>query len=151
MRFLGTRDFEYIQRITREVIDDVMDVPVVLYKIVLASVDTNIYGESIKKPRYTPVSLNAVVDYAKNKAVETDGFGPDQQQNVTFRFSRRLLSEVSVYPEAGDIVGYNGHFYEIGNVQEMQLIASKPQYSTAIICTAHLTRRTALDIEDRNV
>jgi len=54
-------------------------------------------------------------------------------------------------PEIGDIIGYNNHYYEINNIQETQLIAGKPGFNTAIICVAHLTRRTSIDIEEAQV
>lgn len=150
-RFVTQRDFEFIQHITREMIDETMDVGVVLYKIYLESVNLNIYGESTSKPRYTPVKINAVIRYGKNAVAQTPGFGPDQTQQVDFRFSRRMLQEVNTYPEVGDIIGYNNHYYEINNITETQLIASKPGFNTALICSAHLTRRTSIDIEERPV
>lgn len=150
-RFVTQRDFEFIQHITRELIDETMDVGVVLYKIVVESTKVNIYGESTVKPRYTPVKVNAIVNYNKNTTVAGDGFGLEQQQRVDFRFSRRMLKEVNVYPEIGDIIAYNNHYYEINNIQETQLIAGKPGFNTAIICVAHLTRRTSIDIEEAQV
>ncbi len=62
-----------------------------------------------------------------------------------------MLQEVNTYPEIGDIIGYNSHYYEINNIQETQLIAGKPGFNTAIICVAHLTRRTSIDIEEAQV
>lgn len=147
-RFVTQRDFEFIQHITRELIDETMDVGVVLYKIVVESAKVNIYGESTSKPRYTPVKVNAIVNFNKNVAISGDGFGLEQQQRVDFRFARRMLQEVNTYPEIGDIIGYNNHYYEINNIQETQLIAGKPNFNTAIICVAHLTRRTSIDMED---
>jgi hypothetical protein len=150
-RFVTQRDFEFIQHITRELIDDTMDVGVILYKIVTDAAKVNIYGESTSKPRYTPVKVNAIVNYNKNTVSAGDGFGTDQQQRVDFRFARRMMKEVNTYPEIGDIIGYNNHYYEINNIQETQLIAGKPGFNTAIICVAHLTRRTSIDIEEAQV
>jgi hypothetical protein len=62
-----------------------------------------------------------------------------------------MLEEVKTYPEIGDIIGYNNHFYEINNIQETQLVAGKPGFNVAIICVAHLTRRTSIDIEEMPV
>lgn len=150
-RFVTQRDFEFIQHVTRELIDETMDVGVVLYKIALDSVKVNIYGESTSKPRYTPVKVNAIVKYDKNTAVKSDGFGSTVTQQVVFRFARRMLQEVKTYPEIGDLVGYNNHYYEIHNIAETQLIAGKPGFNTAIICEAHLTRRTSIDIEEMQI
>lgn len=150
-RFVTQRDFEFIQHITRELIDETMDVAVILYKIVVESAKVNIYGESTVKPRYTPVKVNAIVKYDKNTPERDEGFGVNQSQNVEFRFARRMLQDVKTYPEIGDIVGYNNHYYEINSITETQLIAGKPGFNTAIICIAHLTRRTSIDIEEAQV
>lgn len=150
-RFVTKRDFEFIQHITRELIDEAMDVGVVLYKIVVGSTTINIYGEATSKPRYTPVKVNAIVQYNKNTLEGDEGFGVNQSQQVEFRFARRMLQEVKTYPEIGDIVAYNDHYYEIHNITETQLIAGKPGFNTAIICMAHLTRRTSIDIEEAPV
>lgn len=150
-RFVTQRDFEFIQHITRELIDETMDVGVVLYKIVVGSTTINIYGEATSKPRYTPAKVNAIIKYNKNTLEKDEGFGSNQSQQVEFRFARRMLQEVNVYPEIGDIVGYNNHYYEIHNITETQLIAGKPGFNTAIICMAHLTRRTSIDIEEITV
>jgi hypothetical protein len=150
-RFVTQRDFEFIQHITRELIDETMDVAVILYKIVVGSTKVNLYGESTVKPRYTPVKVNAIVKYDKNTLERDEGFGINQDQQVEFRFARRMLQEVNTYPEIGDIVGYNNHYYEVHNITETQLIAGKPGFNTAIICMAHLTRRTSIDIEEAQV
>jgi hypothetical protein len=150
-RFVTQRDFEFIQHITRELIDETMDVAVILYKIVVGSTKVNLYGESTVKPRYTPVKVNAIVKYDKNTVERDEGFGVNQDQQVEFRFARRMLQEVNTYPEIGDVVGYNNHYYEVHNITETQLIAGKPGFNTAIICMAHLTRRTSIDIEEAQV
>lgn len=150
-RFVTQRDYEFIQHITRELIDETMDVGVILYKIVVEFAKVNIYGESASKPRYNPVKVNAIVNYNKNTVMAGDGIGTTQEQRVDFKFARRMLQEVNTYPEIGDIIGYNNHYYEINNIQETQLIAGKPGFNTAIICVAHLTRRTSIDIEEAQV
>lgn len=147
-RFVTQRDFEFIQHITRELIDETMDVGVILYKIVVDATKVNIYGESLQKPRYTPVKVNAIVKYDKNVTSTGDGFGVNQSQQVEFRFARRMLQEVNTYPEIGDIIRYNNNFYEIYNTNETQLIAGKSKFNTAIICMAHLSRRNSIDIEE---
>ena len=103
--------------------------------------NTNIYGESTEKISYTGVEVPSFVDYQPNAAI-SDGFGIDQIQEAEFRFVRRILQERHIYPEIGDIVGYNDAYYEIDNIKETQLIAGRPAYNQSIICQTHLTRRS---------
>ena len=55
---------------------------------------------------------------------------------------------MDVYPEIGDIIKYNENYYEIDNINEVQLIGSRPEYNHNIICETHLTRRSSLNIEE---
>lgn len=147
-RFVSQKDFNFFQHINREIIVDVVDVDVILYKIALETTTVNLYGEATEKARYTPVELKALVKYDKTEPDTKSGFGVDAIQTVQFRFVRALLREVDVYPEVGDIIGYNGVFYEVDNTNDVQLVAGQPYNTHSIICSAHLTRRTGIQIEE---
>lgn len=149
-RFVSERDYQFFQHINKEIVIDVVDVPVVLYKIIPDIVAVNIYGESTNKARYRGIQLHALVKYPKTEQA-SEGFGFDSNQNVEFRFVRKLLQDVEVYPEVGDILGYDENYYEIDNVNEVQLLAGKPQFDHSIICSAHLTRRSSLNIEETHI
>jgi len=149
-RFVSQKDFNFFQHINRELVFDVVDVDVILYKISLETTTVNLYGEATEKARYTPVELKALVKYTKTNPDTKDGFGLDTTQNVEFRFVRALLENVAVYPETGDIIGYNGLFYEIDNTTDTQLVAGQPYNSHSLICSAHLTRRSGIQIEEAN-
>lgn len=149
-RFVSQKDFNFFQHINREVVFDVVDVDVILYKMALETTSINIYGESTEKTRYTGVELKALVKYPKVQSETRDGFGVDTTQNVEFRFVRSMLENVATYPEPGDVVQYNGLFYEIDTLTDTQLVAGQPYNSHSIICMAHLTRRSSVQIEEAN-
>lgn len=151
-RFVTKRDFDFFQHINREIVVDIVDVEVILYKIINDIVKVNIYGEAVEKPTYRGISLNALIKYPKKLAETEDGFGYDvAQTDVEFRFVRKTLQDVSVYPEVGDVIKYNENFYSINNVNEAQLIANRPEYNQTIVCECHLTRRSTFNIEDTHI
>lgn len=151
-KFVSPRDFDFFQHINREIVVDVVDVEVILYKIINDIVSVNIYGESTAKTYYKPISLNALIKYPKKVAETEDGFGYDvTQTEVEFRFVRKTLEDVNVYPDVGDTVKYNDNYYTISNVNEIQLIAGRPEYNHTISCEAHLTRRSNLNLEDTHI
>jgi len=150
-KFVSARDFEFFQHINREIVDEIVDVDVVLYKMRLESTQVNIYGEASEKVHYTGIELSALISYPENVPDTQSGFGVNQTQEVDFRFVRRILEIKQVYPENGDVILYNDLFYEIDNVREVQLIASRPEYNHDILCSAHLTRRTDIQLEARQV
>jgi len=149
-RFVSQKDFTFFQHINEEIVFDVVDVDVILYKIALETTSVNLYGEATEKTRYTGVELKSLVKYPKVRPETRDGFGLDITQNVEFRFVRSMLENVAVYPEPGDIIGFNGLFYEIDNTMDSQLVAGQPYNSHSLICSAHLTRRSGIQIEEAN-
>jgi hypothetical protein len=150
-RFVSERDFRLFQHFNAELITDIVDVPVVLYKIIQDAIAVNIYGESTNKTRYRGIQLHSLVKYPKTQDT-SEGFGFDtSQQNVEFRFQRKLLQDVDVYPDIGDIIGFNENYYEIDIIQEAQLVAGKPSFNQSVLCIAHLTRRSSLNIEETHL
>lgn len=152
-RFVSERDYEFFQHINREIVADIIDVEVVLYRVIVDTTTVNIYGEGTEKTRYRGISLNAaLIKYTKRSPETEAGFGYDtKQQDVEFRFTRKLLQDVGIYPEVGDIIFYNQNYYEVNNITEAQLIASRPEYSHNVICETHLTRKTWLNIEETHI
>ena len=150
-KFVSSKDFTFFQHVNKEISAEIVDTLVILYKLNLDYVNTNIYGESTEKISYTGVEVSAFVDYKPNTAVSDADFGIDQTQESEFRFVRSILEERHIYPEIGDIIGYNDAFYEINNIREVQLIAGRPGYNESIICETHLTRRSNIQIEPRQV
>lgn len=150
-KFVSQRDFEFFGHINREISDDIIDVDVFLYKLNLEHTVSNIYGEATAKVSYEAVELPCAIDYPEMNTTSDAGFGIDKSQEVSFNFVRRILEERHVYPEVGDIIGYNNLYYEIDNVNDVQLIAGRPTYKQSVICRAHLTRRSTIQIEPRQV
>lgn len=147
-RFVSERDYEFFQHINREIVSDIIDVEVILYKIIPGETGVNIYGESSAKTRYRGISLNALIHYTKT-VPSGEEFGYDTHQaDVEFRFVRKLLQDVDAYPDVGDIIKYNENFYEVDNTNEVQLVAGRPEYNNTVICETHLTRRSGLNIEE---
>jgi len=48
-RFALDRDINFFKSISRELVDAVIETTVVLYKLVIEDVKTNLYGESLNK------------------------------------------------------------------------------------------------------
>lgn len=149
-RFVSGKDFNFFQHINRELLTNLVDVDVILYKILLETTSVNLYGEATEKARYNAVELKALVKYSKISTKTTDGFGATIEQNVEFRFVRGLLEDLNTFPEVGDIIHYDAAYFEIDSVSDTQFIGGQPQYANSILCTAHLTRRTAINIEEGN-
>jgi hypothetical protein len=147
-KFLVGRDIELFKSLAREVVDDVVQNKVVLFKINLNETKVNIYGESINKTWHPGVEVFALI----NKDPETaryEGFGAETDQNVTFKLDRWMLEEKGIYPEIGDIIYFNTAYYEIDNTTEVQLVGGQPGNNFSVVCQTFMVSKSNLNIEER--
>lgn len=149
-RFALDRDISFFKSISRELVDSVIQTTVVLYKLVISDVKTNLYGESLNKSYYQGLECNTVIE-RQDTSVTYEGFGSDQTQTADFRFNRFTLEDKGFYPEIGDIIFHNDGYFEIDNVREDQLIGGRPDEKFSIICSTFITRRSSIQTEERNV
>ena len=147
-RFALDRDISFFKSISRELVDAVIETTVVLYKLVIEDVKTNLYGESLNKSYYQGLECTAVIE-RDDTSVSYEGFGPDSGQNVQFRFNRFTLEDKGFYPEIGDIIYHNDAYFEIDNVREDQLIGGQSGEKFSIIVSTFMTRRSTIQTEDR--
>lgn len=188
-KFFNSNDLIFIKTISEEVVDYVVEQIVTLYKVSVGETKTNLYGESTGKIYHAPANLPCIVE-REPKNVEYNGYGPDKTQAVEFRFMRHnlrnndgistplvhkldntVLPADSVqnnnygYPEIGDIIFFDGSYFEIDNVQENKLVGGSPRiYESGsndiidsddarmeLIAIAFMVRRSQIQIEERVV
>ena len=182
-KFFNAKDLDFIKTISEEVVDYIVEQAVVLFKVSVGETKTNLYGESLGKVWRAPSTLMCIVDREPMNVVY-EGFGADKQQAVEFRFNRMRLRETSYsvpkvrdingtlvpteaiqnltvgYPEIGDVILFDGAYYEIDNVRQSQLIGGQPEiydqesgsFDDArmnLIATSFMVRRSQIQIDDR--
>ena len=157
--FGSARDIDTFKIFSKELVNDIITQQVGYYKVVLDDTPSNIYGESLTKQYIGPVLFNCLIERG-DYTVSMEDFGPDSFRDAVFRFLKDDLVEAGVVPEVGDIVMYYEHFYEVGNVNENQLIVGKDNeypYSTglenygnsfSIVLETHYVRGDKLGIMD---
>lgn len=149
-RFVSERDIGFFKQVNKELVNEIIETPVIVYKLNVDSSPTNIYGEAMRKVYHVGTQLSCLIR-RDDKSPTSDGNIIDFNQTATFSFLRETCEEKDIYPEVGDIIEYDSAYWEINNAAENQLIADQPFYNWAIICTCHLTRRSALQLDERNI
>jgi hypothetical protein len=147
-KFISERDVAFFKGLAREVVDDIVQNAIVLFKINLNETKVNLYGESINKTWHPGVQLYALI----NKETETstyEGFGSDTMQNIEFRLDRFMCEEKNSYPEIGDIIYFDSSYYEIDNTNEVQFVGGQTYNSFSIVCSTFMVNKSALNIEER--
>lgn len=155
--FHGQRDAGLVHKFNMELIVDIIDTEVGLYKLSLNETKTNIYDESDKKIYHLPIKIPALIN-RQPQTFEGTEFGQDYTQPCDFGFIRELLKDFETYVEVGDVIEYNGEYWEVDGILENQYFGGKnPDYSFAterwghnvsIIANTHLTRRSRIHVEE---
>ena len=154
--FGKARDVAFIQGVNRELINDVVDIAVDVFKPHLQASRENLYGETIKKVFQVGVRVKCLLEVEDQEW--TGGDILDVNQKATFSFLRHELIEYTdLVLEIGDIIHWNDIYWEIDSVVENKLLFGKdPNFDKtesttgdnfATICAAHQTRRDKVTIE----
>jgi len=147
-KFLQARDIAFFKSISRELVDTVIQVAVVLYKINTYETKVNIYGEALNKTWHQGVEIYALAD-KEPENVQYEGFGPDNSQMITFKFDKDTCQEKNIYPEIGDVIYFDNSYYEIDNTNEIQFIGGQPDNNYSIVATTFMVSKSTLNIEER--
>lgn len=180
-KFFHSNDLAFLKTISEEVVDYVVEQWTTLFKTSVGETRTNLYGESMGKIYHAPATLMCIVE-RDPRNITYDGFGPDVEQTIEFRFNRQRLRTHEIpqlqtinnvdipahaiqnakfgYPEIGDILSFDGQYYEIANVKENKLIGGSPlmfpngssdsdDTRMELIASAFLVRNSEVQIQDR--
>ena len=151
-RYFSQRDLNLVAQFNAELMGDIVEVLVQIFKISPTETKTNIYGETAAETGkwYMPaIQISSLIERADMTA-EYDDFGPSRNQDYVFKMREKMLKQVNFYPEIGDIVLFNDRYYEIDNVVQEQLLGGQPDKSHSIICNGHYTKITSLNVLERN-
>tara|TARA_Y100000356_G_scaffold12086_1_gene8598 strand:- start:55 stop:519 length:465 start_codon:yes stop_codon:yes gene_type:complete len=146
--FVPQKEVNLIDSMNEELIDEIVGQTVDIYKISVEDTDENLYGESSTKYYNEGFRVNCLINWSE-PSVDQDEFGPDVNTSVELYFHRTTLEEAGFYPEIGDIVDWNDIYFEVNAVTEPQLIAGHQNFKHQILVTAHRSRLSTLQIEER--
>ncbi len=146
-RFNSARDIRFFEQISSELVDDVIETLVTLFKTNVLETAYNLYGESLNKKYYKGMETFCVIE-RQDTETNYEGFGSDTMRTSNFRFNRHTLIDNNFYPEIGDIILLDGSYYELSNVREDQWIGGQGGNKFSVICEAFLSRNTVINLEE---
>lgn len=152
-RYFSPRDMRVINSLNAELMGDIIQTQIFLFKLCADQTVANVYGESSPetgKVFYPGVEVTCLIDRAD---IDTayDEFGSDRNQTVVFKFREANLKLVNIYPENGDIISFNNRYHEIDNVVQEQFLGGQADKSLSIICNTHYSRLSKLSLVERQV
>lgn len=156
--FASKRDAGFLKGINRELMHKLISIEVGVYKISLEHTQKNIYEESDDKVYHDPVRIFTMV-IPQDRESTGDDNGIDINRQVSFGFMKGDLREKELFLSIGDIVEYDGMFYEVDLVRTdnywagrnpVTLIGMQEDnwpahgYDHSIIVDVHLTKYNTL-------
>ena len=148
-RYFSRRDVRLMNSINGELMLNIIEQIVVLFKVNPHSTQSNVYGESIDKYYYPGVEISCLVE-TDPRSTSYEGFGPDVKKGTLFRLHQKLCEIKEMYAEVGDIVMWENAYFEIDNVVENQFLGGQPEKNYSLLCNAHMSRISRLNIMERN-
>ena len=149
--FVPQKEFDLINSMNEELIDEVVGQSVDIYKVSVNNTEENVYGESTTKYYDVGFRVNCLILYNEPEVLQDEFGTADTNADIEMYFQRENLASGSLnfYPETGDIVDWNNNYWEINGTTEPQLFAGHPNFKHQIKATAHRSRLSSLQIEER--
>jgi hypothetical protein len=165
--FGGSRDMSLFRHLNRELINDIIDIRVDIFKASLANTKENLYGEALRKQYFPSVRMACIVDL-QDEEVTSDEFGPEIDQQISFNFLRDDLKDVAnLVIEIGDIIHWNSSYWEVDESHDDEKFMRRDEednkvdlgdnwggddgsgwgWSNSVIVKAHKTRKSSLTLE----
>ena len=148
--FIPQKEFDLINSMNEELIDELVGQSVDIYKVNVERTEDNLYGESTAKYYDVGFRVNCLINYNEPEVTQ-DEFGSDTNSSIEMFFQRENLASGSLnfVPETGDIVDWNDFYWELNSVTEPQLVSGHQDFKHQIKATAHRSRLSSLQIEER--
>ncbi len=172
--FGGQRDISLFRRLSRELINEIIDTEVDIFKAAIHDTIGNLYGEALNKVYKAGVRVACLIDM-KEDEWSSDEFGADVNQGAEFKFLRDDLlpagnigsPAANVLLEVGDIIWWDARYWEVDEVHDHQYLFGKNPdtdkgfidgtrtdslggefgSSFSIIVNTHETRKSKLKLE----
>ena len=154
-RFLPQKDINLITRVTKELVGDkknnkdgLVNQLVTIYKPSLQESATNMYGESAggNKVYKDGVQINCLIT-AEDFDFQENEFGADNSQQVVFAFLRQSFIDAEMVLEMGDLIDWNYAYFEVGSINENQLIGGMFEQNYSVVANTFLVRKSSVQIE----
>tara|TARA_Y100001938_G_C7738380_1_gene258075 strand:+ start:31 stop:501 length:471 start_codon:yes stop_codon:yes gene_type:complete len=148
--FVPQKEINLINSMNEELIDEVVGQSIDVYKVALEETEQNIYGEAADGRKYfhSGFRVNCLIQFDQ-PVTDLDEFGGDVNSSIEVYFLKSSLSGSDFYPETGDIIDWNEYYWEFNSVVEPQLVAGHPEFSHQVLATAHRTRLSTVNLEER--
>ena len=171
--FGGARDISLFRTLNRELINEIIDTEVDIFKAAIHDMSGNLYGEALNKVYKPGVRISCLIEHEEEEW-SSDEFGSDRNQTAKFAlgYATSNFGDKSQFPvgkpaaniilEVGDIIWWDNAYWEADSIVEDQYLFGKNPStdkgyqdggresfgsSFSTIVTTHETRKSKLKLE----
>lgn len=128
--FGGDRDVALVRTVNRELLNNIVDTTIDIFKISLYDSKSNLYGEAMNKIYKPGVRVASLITH-EDQEWNSDEFGPDMNQSAVFAFLKYELETIAdVVLEVGDVIAWDEKYWEVDGVVENQYFMGKHDKTT---------------------
>jgi len=145
--FIGLREVQFINDLTKEFIKDVAGQVIHYFPVsAIKSSVHKIYNESLQKIFENPIAIPALVGMPEYSS-KTTNFGPDIEAKIEVLVQFKDLQDKKIVVSEGDFFSYDDMFYEVLTVVNVgKNIFGLAEYNTAWKITARSARLNQMDV-----
>lgn len=139
--FIGSRELDFFNDISREVMKDIVGQKIYYYSIDYARTLVNdLYQEAPQKVFHHPIEINALIQWNQSE-LNTSGAGHDAIKQLEIFLHTRDLIYKRINVCLGDFIGYGEVFYEIAGISAADTIAGQIEYQMGTKLTVRQARK----------
>ncbi len=132
--FAGGRDASLIRKLNTELMRRWIDTEIEFYKLSMNDTQDNIYMESDSKKYFQPVKFHCTAQKDPREIAASE-VGLDSNRLGVFSFIRNDLKDASIVIEIGDLIWWDGDYYEIDGITLDVKTVNKKYIITQKTCT----------------
>ena len=111
--FIGPQERAFFDSINKEMIQRIIGQKIIYYSVSIEHTNVDeLYGEAISKTVFTPVEINALVEF-HDPIQSTTNWSVDARYTISVYIHEKELKERNVEPQIGDYLKHGRIFYEI--------------------------------------
>lgn len=143
-RYITPKTSRFVQRIGKELIG-IMGQSIIAYRIdtdIAVSDDKYAIYNETGTPVYKKIGLIPCIVGIDPRTTETfEDATFENKTRINVSFLRETLKHCNYMPNIGDVISYQGLFFEIDDTDDTKVLHGSPEFKYSVNVTAHLSRR----------
>lgn len=146
--FIGPKERAFFDSLNKELIQKIIGQKVIYYSVSVEHTNTDpLYNESLSKTVFTPVEINALIDF--NEPIEsTTNWSIDTRYSISVFVHDKELRERNIEPTEGDFLKWGRVFYEITRATRPQTTFGQIENPVMIKLDCIVSRQNNFSILD---